>query len=184
MHGPERQMRRQGFTIFELVVLVAVIGGCAALVYPVVRSETVRGRRAVAEEQCRQIAVGLERFLADREGQRERIPTDPRSGKRLTWLRGPGELPASIPFAEGRKAGSIDRVLRERDPHAAVWKGPYAEIVSPDPWGNALLVNLDGMVNRDEFTWIVSAGPNGIVDTPANSDDIRGDDIGRILPRP
>jgi len=177
-------MRRQGFTIIEMTVLVAVIGGCAALVYPVVRSEAMRGHRAAAEEQCRQIAVGLERFLADREGQREPIPTDPRSGKRLTWLRGPGELPASIPFAEGRKAGSVDRVLRERDPHAAVWKGPYAEVVSPDPWGHALVVNLDGLVDRDEHTWILSAGRNGIVDTPANSEEIRGDDVGRILRRP
>lgn len=176
-------MRRQGFTILELVVLVAVIAGCTALVVPVVRSETMRGHRAAAEEQVRLIAVGLERFLDDREGQAERFPTDPRNGKPLTWLRGPGALPASIPFAEGKKAGSVDRVLRERDPHAAVWKGPYADPVGPDPWGNAFLVNLDGLMQRDEHTWILSAGPNGIVDTPANSDEVRGDDVGRILPR-
>jgi hypothetical protein len=50
-----------------------------------------------------------------------------------------------------------------------------------DPWGNSYLVGVEPEGSR----WILSAGPNGIVETPAGPEATpAGDDIGARLPAP
>jgi hypothetical protein len=46
--------------------------------------------------------------------------------------------------------------------------------VPPDPWGNCYLVGSG---------WVLSAGPNGIVDTPFGVDRAQGDDVGVKISR-
>lgn len=53
--------------------------------------------------------------------------------------------------------------------------------VTADPWGNTYLTNADGfsIINRE--VWIISAGPNGLMDTPVPNlagAQLVGDDIG------
>ena len=174
-------MQRAGFTIFELVVLVFVVMASTALVYPVVTSEIRRTDRANAEEQCQKIAEALEEYLNDRADDKERFPVEPLSGKPLYWLRGPGIVPGNNPFRNGPAHGRLFQVLRERDPSTPSWNGPYLDLIEPDPWGNAYLVNTRGLFDDRERVWVLSAGPDGIVDTSPSSRETRGDDIGRIL---
>src|SRR6185369_17674015 len=68
---------------------------------------------------------------------------------------------------------------------AATWKGPYLPDASPDPWGNAYMVgvkNFDdtvaGAPNAVGAVWVISAGPNGTIETGINDDTLSGDDIG------
>ena len=79
------------------------------------------------------------------------------------------------------------------------WKGPYMSNLGVDPHGRAYIVHVGAMEKNgcpvgsdgtppDCFTpargtkgWILSAGPNGILDTPPNATDLAGDDIGMIL---
>lgn len=52
--------------------------------------------------------------------------------------------------------------------------------MEPDPWGNQYLVNTSGLV-RGATVWVLSAGPNGIVDTPFDApggSQPAGDDVG------
>jgi hypothetical protein len=49
--------------------------------------------------------------------------------------------------------------------------------VPADPWRNAYLVNLGAR----GAVWIVSAGPNGVLETPFESTALAGDDIGARL---
>ena len=177
-------MRRAGFTIFELVVLVFVVMASTALVYPVVTSEIRRADRAKAEEQCRKIAEALEEYLSDRADEKVRNPVEPLSGKPLYWLRGPGTVPSNNPFRNGPAHGTISQVLRERDSSSPSWNGPYLDSIESDPWGHAYLVNTRGLFDDREQVWVLSAGPDGIVDTSPSSRETRGDDIGRVLRRP
>ena len=52
--------------------------------------------------------------------------------------------------------------------------------LAADPWGNCYLVNLAEAMANDKAVWVLSAGPDGIVDTPFSSQLARpvGDDVG------
>jgi hypothetical protein len=49
----------------------------------------------------------------------------------------------------------------------------------PDPWGNCYLVNLAAANSPGMVVWALSAGPNGIIDTPfVNASELpAGDDV-------
>ncbi|MFT7462613.1 MAG: hypothetical protein ACI9EF_000955, partial [Pseudohongiellaceae bacterium] len=61
------------------------------------------------------------------------------------------------------------------------WDGPYIDDLSPDPWGRALLVNVDGLVSGREQALVLSAGPDGVVSTSPTSPKAGGDDIVLLL---
>ena len=93
--------------------------------------------------------------------------------------------PSPGPFATGYKGGK--------------WKGPYLANIGLDPYGRAYIVHVGAMENRGcpvgsggtppycfspasgAKGWILSAGPNGILDTPPDATSLAGDDIGMIL---
>jgi hypothetical protein len=59
-----------------------------------------------------------------------------------------------------------------------------AEAVAPDPWLRALQINV-GAGRQGGRVWVLSAGPNGIIDTPfaaAGSAGPSGDDVAAPLP--
>ena len=51
--------------------------------------------------------------------------------------------------------------------------------LSPDPWGNCYVVNLVAANSSGMAVWALSAGPDGIIETPfdASSDAPAGDDV-------
>ena len=79
------------------------------------------------------------------------------------------------------------------------WKGPYSESLASkrDPWGNNYLVYVGAMHggisgttsgttggttgSLKEYGWIISAGPNGILETGVKDKDLVNDDIGVML---
>jgi len=66
-------------------------------------------------------------------------------------------------------------------PPAGGWTGPYLPYVTDDPWGFAYLISVSGFANGTKpnyHVYCLSAGPNGIVDTPTWATETHGDDIG------
>lgn len=65
------------------------------------------------------------------------------------------------------------------------WRGPYLPSVPSDPWGNSYLVNIgkgDPAAATKKAVWVISAGPNGAFETPADANRAStlaavGDDI-------
>lgn len=51
--------------------------------------------------------------------------------------------------------------------------------LSPDPWGNCYVMNLAAANSSSMAVWVLSAGPDGIIETPfvASSDAPAGDDV-------
>ncbi len=53
------------------------------------------------------------------------------------------------------------------------WKGPYLQEAGADPWGNAYLVGVRNLERpraaTDTAVWIISAGPDGVIQTPISS---------------
>jgi len=59
------------------------------------------------------------------------------------------------------------------------WNGPYLRVLRPDPWGCRYAIVLNGSREGAEMRgWILSAGPNGIIETHRGDADLQGDDLG------
>ncbi|HEY2988022.1 MAG TPA: hypothetical protein VGL11_09870 [Candidatus Binatia bacterium] len=113
------------------------------------------------------------------EKNQERSPARNNAYNHLVVNSPPG------PFAKGYREGQ--------------WKGPYLGNVGLDPYGKAYIVHIGAMEKkgcpagsggeppfcfapvRGAKGWILSAGPNGILDTAPNATVLAGDDIGMIL---
>lgn len=63
------------------------------------------------------------------------------------------------------------------------WKGPYfpGPTVPADPWGNPYVVNSKDFETAGKFVWVLSAGPNGKLETDTIDTATKGDDIGVII---
>lgn len=67
------------------------------------------------------------------------------------------------------------------------WKGPYVSRLGVDPWGNAYIVSIGAMeadgslIVANAKGWIISAGPNGVLETEPDGTVLGGDDIGFIF---
>lgn len=67
------------------------------------------------------------------------------------------------------------------------WNGPYIKQVLMDPWGHNYLLYTHAM-NRSHlgpnglqlYSWVLSAGPNGLIETLPTSPVVQGDDIGML----
>ena len=164
--------RRKIGLVISLVLLAAT-----ALIVPIAVSEMVRSDRATAQEQCRRIAVALELFVKESGGE----PTDPISKKKVHWMKGPGVNPTNNSFNDGGPTCALGQVLQVKHPAVKNWSEPFLPEITPDPWGSAYLVNTHGFFESAERVWILCAGPNGIVETPPESDETWGDDIGRLI---
>ncbi len=100
--------------------------------------------------------------------------------------------PAAVRILPGAPAVNVllgpGRVPKTTDNH---WlEGPTYPLqsaldgisVTADPWGNAYVINL-GVARRQSILWLMSAGPDGTLQTPfdGSTGSPLGDDVGRRL---
>lgn len=83
--------------------------------------------------------------------------------------------------------GNIGETTSGED-YPSTWGGPYLTEPKPDPWGNMYIVLVQGIRDgvqaegsADVYGWVISAGPNGRIETEDSSTDLGGDDIGLVL---
>jgi prepilin-type N-terminal cleavage/methylation domain-containing protein len=67
------------------------------------------------------------------------------------------------------------------------WRGPYVSKLGADPWGNNYVINIGAIasgipsVGATERGWMLSAGPDGTLQTAATSAALSNDDRGFIF---
>ncbi|MEO6223010.1 MAG: hypothetical protein ABIP90_07150 [Vicinamibacterales bacterium] len=93
---------------------------------------------------------------------------------------GPGRLPdREPPSGDARAAVSLAA-------HGAWLRGARVtpDLFGPgmptDAWGRCFLLNVDSWMSGRPV-WLLSAGPNGLIDTPPDATELGGDDIGGRL---
>jgi general secretion pathway protein G len=176
-----RRDRVCGFTLIEMVVVVAIIALIAGILMPVILKQMDDAQRTRALADCKNIASAIAMFRKDTGFW----PTGPSGNNTIFWLYGSaGTVPTSNDFADGASA-TIETYMRDNTGGVggANWAGPYIGAISADPWGRQYIVSTDGFwaaVTGDNV-WVVSAGPNGAVDTPDANEALGSDDIGVMI---
>ncbi len=113
-----RRSRQWGFSLIELLVVVAVIAILAALLLPVLGQAKDKAKRAACMSNLRQIGVAFALYLSE---QQDRFP-DRRDLKQSLGYQPWGSWPPSDP-----RSGWALLVLREELKNDAVWLCPAIE---------------------------------------------------------
>jgi general secretion pathway protein G len=89
--------RQQGFSLLELIVVMAVLGILVAFALPAYQDATTRAREAVLKEDLQRMRESLEQYLTDKGaypealedlvefGYLRQIPVDPITRSAETW---------------------------------------------------------------------------------------------------
>ena len=140
--------RRSGFTLIEILVVIAVISVLAALVAPNVFRHVGSAKDAAAKSQIEMLGAALDAYRLDNG----RYPTTAQ-GLAALW-----ELPVSEPRPTG-------------------WRGPYLRKAVPnDPWGNPYLYLSPGDVNLRSYD-LISLGADGEVGGEGDDADITNTNV-------
>ena len=192
----------RGFTIAEMAMMLTVTTIVAGAAAPAVQDYVAQARYTRALHDARAIATAVSRFEGDVLGQSARA----RGWATFDLLVGEGATPGLgaggdrlwlAPLGAAR-VGLLDEHLvtnavgySSNPPRQANfirgWHGPYIESgIGPDPWGNRYAINVKALADGGSCTVVVSAGPNGKIETTYDGAVIvpGGDDLVALVAPP
>ena len=172
----------RGFSMVELVVVLAVIAILATLITPIITSYVDKAKINKAHNDVRNLATALVQFNSDTKTFP--IFTSPAqypNGSTYDVVAGEGADPALGSGISGwitTNTGNLRAMLNENSlllatVGSAHWNGPYVGLIGEDPWGTKYLVTARALRAGSNLTaFVLSAGPNRTVDT--QMDQARG----------
>jgi len=194
-------MKKRGFTLIEIVIVLAVVATLVAILTPLISGLVERSRITRATNDCKVIAEAVMNFYKDVRAFPIYVNT-PLSNSNATIgvlytdgnEAGASGAPGTATWLSGNRdalQNHLEKGLTQGgQPYPTTlpfaWKGPYHTDFKPDPWGNRYYVNASCFYGPgNNAVWILSAGPNGIIETnftqPASGNvapSLGGDDIG------
>jgi prepilin-type N-terminal cleavage/methylation domain-containing protein len=190
-----RKRNEKGFTLIEVVVVVAVIAILAAVLTPYITKYIDDSKIAKARNETQVIAAAVTNAYKDLgRWPNKGVGANPDFAVIYTGAVLPAGtfLAAAATGWTAPSAAAWDTLNNHlsqnqgnRYPVAGDtrWAGPYATQLPVDPWGRPYVINalnLTSVVVPPIPVWVLSAGPNGTIDTPIAAATIvpGGDDIG------
>lgn len=199
-----------GFTLVEIIVVLAVILLLSGIAVPLVDGYIKDAQRARAKSEVKILGAAIMSFYKDVGVYPARNPSG--QDNRLIVLGTGPSVPATNPFVGGSSWSSwfrnssngdtFDHHLIDNAPNGQTalaypttgdraWRGPYLADTAPlDPWGRPYIAMLLSFYSthatRYKKAIILSAGPNGRIETSAqclSTTEIAGDDVGMVLSR-
>ncbi len=176
-----RSRGQEGFTLIEVIVVAGIIAILAGILVPIIFKEIDESKITRASADVRSISSAMIVFKKD-VGPWPTVDGACASG--LTLLVGNGNMPADYAAQGFDDSTGLNFSVPLSTNTAGCytnWKGPYIALVSADPWGYAYITNAKEFNTPNAPIWILSAGPNGRVETNIASTSVLGDDIGLRL---
>lgn len=217
----KRNSGQQGFTLVELIFVLAIIVTLASIFLPLAMSKFSESKTASANSSMDAISAALTNFFGDLDHFPvcQAADCDPFNNaandlKFLAFGTGSGSLTSEYPTFTGSGSDwaltTTDEATEERnnafnhlvannpngdattaqadvDYKASKWKGPYIGKIGKDPFGFAYIAGVGAMETNGSPVitgakgWIISAGPDGNLDTAPTASVLSGDDIGYIF---
>ncbi|MGC2064329.1 MAG: type II secretion system protein GspG [Thermodesulfovibrionales bacterium] len=171
----------KGFTLIEVIVVAGIIAVLAGILVPIIFKELDEAKITRAKADVRSIYTAVFIFRKD-TGKWPALSADCTTP--ITLLEGSGDPPGNdigLLLYDSSVARPFKDYLQQNNGCYTNWKGPYMADVTADPWGRKYYINAKNFPFSTESVWIISAGPNGILDTPAGSLTSVGDDIGLLI---
>ena len=171
----------KGFTLMEMVIVLAIIGVLAAILTPIITSYVDRARLNAARTDVKTIAAALVQYNTDlkfypvyKAGGAMPAPAtaaawDFQAGEgadaaysgagwsTLTDTSGTLQLNMNTNFYVAPTSGPVGKQM---------YKGPYVEL-GPDPWGDRYYITSKNLMpqNGNFAAYVISAGPNQTIET-------------------
>jgi len=185
---------KKGFTLIEVIVILAVIAILAAVLTPMIIGYIADARVRAAQSDTKTIAAAVQAFNKDMKDWpiwkvgAARKATDTKydclqsSDGDTPDAATDVTIPTSIDTIDGHL---VDNAQGYPTTGRSKWAGPYLEKVSQDPWGNKYYIDVKGLqpdtVGGFTVVWVASAGPNKTLETAFGQAGppiaIGGDDI-------
>jgi len=167
---------QKGFTLIEVIVVAGIIAILAGILVPLIFKEIDESKITRAHADVRSISSALIVFRKD-TGQ---WPITATCSPASTIIKGSGTLPTLAAGWDGSTERFYNTFLSidEDGCWPTTWKGPYMAQATPDPWGNAYVTNAPAFLSATGPVWIISAGPDGILNTAVTDDNVSPDDVG------
>lgn len=158
--------------------MVVILTG---ILVPAVNDDFEASDHSHALADCNEISTALVQFMSDTGFK----PCGFEGLGSYSWLRGPGAQPTLGYELKGQVGNLSWFVKQDYMGGRKRWAGPYLRDIPVDPWGRHYVVFTRGYWKDTPGTgarvWVLSAGPDGILKTSPQSDQLGGDDVGVML---
>ncbi len=182
-------IRKQGgVTLIEMIVVLAALAILAALLIPVIGGLPGEAEEIQARNDTRAIGEAIHNFYKDvaKWPVYSAFPSTPD----LERLFSAGNVPAvsgapgTAEWTTASPSADLDNHLQNNSLYPATgefaWRGAYLTATPTDPWQNQFVINVRWLQPgaTPHVVWVLSAGPDGIIETTFAQPSLAGDDIG------